>query len=227
MRGTKYLSILLTAFCLALFSACIDNNEPKQEKTLVEGVVDKRNVEDKPFTSFRKSLAALPHEQCVAIYSCLTDTLKADIWKDRMEAATETGINGKKQDVLMELAGLITPEMFKSEHYDSLDQQVQEWLPRAYEAFEGDTGTVVRMLIYLDEPGTTQPTVTKKANDADTMPECDCSIPVDLCKWRLGGNNNVCGGLNCVPTPTGCGWFWLLPCDALCAPPQKAKETKK
>lgn len=213
-----YTIVTLLTFSLISLAACTQQAE-EQERPITEETKHEEVAEQNPITKFRIAIANLPFEQGTKVFACLDNEMKAKLWQDRLMMAAKAETEEKKQAVLSKMSENITADGFTEEGSKALNEKIESWLPSALEVFNNDSIKVMSLLVYLDD-------LDVEEEEGNYTPEgeqpvCDCSIPSDLCHLRWPFGLKKCINFNCIPTPTGCGWLWQFPCDALCAIPDE------
>lgn len=202
----------LTIFALVAFflvSSCEDKKQAQDTTVIADTTKIDADGNEKPFSKFRKALAALPGKDRINVFNALNNEMKADLWKDRIEEAIPA-LKEAEQEVMRQLLEQITPAIY-TDSAKAFEKELAAWEKSALTAFENDSFKLYGIIVMLDERAENANGGKLKEDEKET---CDCSIPFDFC-WRRG-QNLVCANPQCNFTRWGCGPLWLFICDALC-----------
>ncbi|MBZ0098118.1 MAG: hypothetical protein K8F30_03490, partial [Taibaiella sp.] len=84
MKTTLTIFALVASF---MVSSCEDKKQVQGTTVIADTTKIDADGNEKPFSKFRKALAALPDKDRINVFNALSNEMKADLWKDRIEEA--------------------------------------------------------------------------------------------------------------------------------------------
>lgn len=184
----------------------------------------------------RRDIAAFPAAYQKAIFANLTKEQKAALWRERLAELRTNGDYSDRQRELVDRAlALISPVIYDRTSRQEVPSTVRELETAFKGAFTKsqlvaftrltDSGQVRHQYSSL-LVGAREWALAHLVANAQEAPEsirwCVCSISSEIddwACWATGGAGVCIGGHSprCTPSPFGCGFEQIFPCDGLCS----------
>jgi hypothetical protein len=150
-------------------------------------------------------LSKLPLHHRPRVFAALDPFARATIAADVVDRRLRTGeLDARQIALLRRLRALATPEAFTEVNLPATRQTVALWRRDAADVL---SDSELRDL--FSGLGPSLPP-TKPLSGSGTG--CGCSIESDFCSTGM-----ACAGGICEGSSLGCGWFFLYPCNGICA----------
>ena len=155
----------------------------------------------------------------IQIYNQMNDTEKADLWQERIQDVINgyqnNGGNTAAITALQKLQSLATVPLF-DEGPDTARDTIESWVNNTINAnIPGlkyiDVKNITTSFLQIGSWSSGGPTWS--APPPSEGGPCGCCIVDDWCSGTKRCNQS----LPCSDSQTGCGLFWLSPCDGNCS----------
>jgi len=164
-------------------------------------------------TAFRQGLLQLHLSDQKIIFNHLPSTVKAALWRDRIQEAILC-VDKQQKEVLRQIEERITPEVYdarKRTHRKQFFAFYRQAQPRALALFRSDRKKFVAISTLLGER-ISAPRIVQGPG----LPPCDCSLAARHTTCDDCDEQTNCKRVPCVVTKFGCGCCWMQPCDGVC-----------
>lgn len=182
--------------------------------------------------SLPKSLdefAAYPTPYRRAIWSGLSESVKADLWRTQLDQLlNESSLTKEQRSAIIQMRSFLSPELYKSNAKQPAALQAMcrkdgqtAALLADYRAWLADLGSHARPKYTTSALAVTayegiRAKVNAVAHRPAPFEDCSCNSEsmCSTCDWAWTltcAYNEACHG-----TPQGCGCLWVNPCDGKC-----------
>ncbi|HYC30479.1 MAG TPA: hypothetical protein VEB42_16705, partial [Chitinophagaceae bacterium] len=146
MKTTLTIMALVAFF---LVSSCEDKKQAENTTDIADTAKIDADGDENSFSKFRKALAALPARERIDVFNALSNEMKANLWKDRIQEAIPALKDGE-QEVMRQLLGQITPAIY-TDSGKAFAKELAAWENSALTAFENDSFKLYGIIVMLDD----------------------------------------------------------------------------
>ena len=211
----------------------------RDEAAKIFATLGDREGQDDGLERYR-NLSALTMSQRRAAFRNASAKQKSDLWRTHLALylAKHPELSDALRVIVLEGMSLVTPELFeaRSDNPDwkiSVSARLKEFENHILSVFSTEEGARVFTILGDPQPPTRIPIAAGWNTSTDgfaassinpksisaallvefsrpNLPDCSCSTSSDWC-------NTVCTGTgSCEHSESGCGTFWLYPCNGQC-----------
>jgi hypothetical protein len=148
------------------------------------------------------------------IYKNLNPAMREALWIKHMKRALVEmpDLSTRQRAVILQGLGLVESGALRvdrqSDDWPVFEESLKHLEASAKEAFDPPRGKAVFVRLGAD-------VLMTGVDDALTIPNCACSQESDWCNWVTNPDPD-CKSVLCREQNSGCGTFWVYPCDGIC-----------